>query len=349
MLCLLCVATCKLSGKHADVGAAVGNIGAQAATSARVRMVPPLVKQLVAALLLVLLLAHRLTSVPGYIALALAAAYAFTFFDGSEARPRGRFSRTWHQRFARWGQRYYASRGLGPDVLFEDGGRPSPDSQYIFAVHPHGVASFCHLATWLSPAFLACCPAEQRRALGASSLFMVPFLRDIILACGGVAASRPVASACLREGYSLTVVPGGEREQINTRHGAHSVYLRRRKGFCRLALAHGVPLVPVYCFGETDTYRTSAFALGFRRWLAAATTIALPLAFGPSWLNPLRPFPSRLTLVVGAPLPTPPPGAAPPTEQQVDELHAAYVRALTELFERRKAQLGYGSAKLVVV
>jgi 1-acyl-sn-glycerol-3-phosphate acyltransferase len=274
----------------------------------------------------------------------LSAAYAFTLADGSEARPGARFSSAWHGRFSSFARTLLTRLGLGPDVIFDEA--LSPAAQRIFAIHPHGVMSFCHVITWCAPAFLAVCPPERRRALGASSIFMLPIIRDIVLASGGVLASRPVAHKSLQAGYSLTVVPGGEREQIKTRRGEHSLFLQKRKGFCRLALAHGVPLIPCYCFGETDTYHCSSFAFGLRLWLATATTIAVPLASGPSWLNPLRPHPVRLTLCVGAPIEVE--HVAEPTSAQVDAVHAKYVAALREMFDRRKAELGYAEATLTV-
>ena len=137
-----------------------------------------------------------------------------------------------------------------------------PDAQRIFAIHPHGVMSFCHAITYCAPAMLAASPASKRRALGASAIYAIPIVRDIVLACGGVSASREPANRCLKKGYSLTIVPGGEREQLMAAQEEQCVFLKDRKGFCRLALRHGVPLVPCYCFGESELYDQSHFAFG---------------------------------------------------------------------------------------
>jgi len=42
-------------------------------------------------------------------------------------------------------------------------------------------------------------------------------------------------------------------EQVETIYGRERVYLNNRRGFLRLAIIHGVPVVPSYTFGSSDT------------------------------------------------------------------------------------------------
>lgn len=147
-----------------------------------------------------------------------------------------------------------------------------PSARYIFGTHPHGVMSLHHMGTMLCPAvceigksFSDLSPISTRRDLAASVLFRIPLLRELALSAGAVDAGRQTASRMLEEGYSLAIVVGGEQEQILSREGEHLVFVGSRKGHIKLALRYGVPLVPCYCFGETDLYFQSRFALGLRR------------------------------------------------------------------------------------
>lgn len=49
----------------------------------------------------------------------------------------------------------------------------------------------------------------------------------------------------LKEGKSVGIVVGGEQEQILNTAGTHLVYVTKRRGFVRLALQHGVPVVSI--------------------------------------------------------------------------------------------------------
>ena len=45
--------------------------------------------------------------------------------------------------------------------------------------------------------------------------------------------------------------------------GRERVYVRRRKGFVKLALRYGYTIYPIYTFGESHTYRiVSRFSKG---------------------------------------------------------------------------------------
>ena len=88
-----------------------------------------------------------------------------------------------------------------------------------------------------------CSFARPRPRQTGQVLFRIPGFRELALAAGSVDASRPVAKRMLREGKSLGILVGGEREQLMSRHGRQAVFIRTRKGFCKLALEFGVPVV----------------------------------------------------------------------------------------------------------
>lgn len=86
--------------------------------------------------------------------------------------------------------------------------------------------------------------------------FSIPFYREIILASGSVSSSQRSIDYILGKpegGNVVGIAPGGAAEaQYSNPGGNYELVLKRRKGFVRLALKHGSPIVPVFSFGEID-------------------------------------------------------------------------------------------------
>ena len=187
----------------------------------------------------------------------------------------------------------------------------------------------------------------DRRDLCASVLFFIPVFPEVLLWLGCVDASSATAHHNLRRGRSLLIFVGGEKEQLMTMPGRHQVYVSGRKGFVKLALEYGVPLVPMYTFGENEAYSTSSALMGFRRWLQRTLQLGVPLAWG-RW-GSFVPLPVPLHVEIGTPVPVGPPKKREDiTSQDIDALHAIFEASLRALFDRTKAKHGWPEATLEV-
>jgi 2-acylglycerol O-acyltransferase 2 len=184
------------------------------------------------------------------------------------------------------------------------------------------------------------------KTLGATVLFFIAFVREIALWTGGIDARRSVAEATLKRGESLLIVPGGEAEQIRTKYGRELVFLKKRKGFIRLAIRQGVPVIPVYAFGVADYYHTSDFLIGLRMWIMKQFQICVVLSSG-MWGSPCCPILTPTTIVFGEALNFD--QSDNPTAGQVDKAHAVYMEELKKLFDKHKKGLGYGDRELELV
>ena len=224
----------------------------------------------------------------------------------------------------------------------ETAARP-PDRAIIIGIHPHGVASDYRIL--VDGMLYEALPGRSLLSLAASVLFCIPLVRELSLWTRCIDASKPIASRALKKGHSLMVIPGGEKEQIDTRSGVEEVYLASRFGFVKLALSHGAALVPSYVFGCVDLYDTYTFAHAPREWLRKKLGICIPVYKGSFGFLPKR---VPLDMVVGAPIE--PQCATPgkPTDAEVAEAHAAYIRALKALFDEHKASFGFAQRELVV-
>mmetsp|Transcript_21684 Transcript_21684/g.35854 ORF Transcript_21684/g.35854 Transcript_21684/m.35854 type:complete len:327 (+) Transcript_21684:3-983(+) len=218
------------------------------------------------------------------------------------------------------------------------------EEQLIFAIHPHGTCSdyrifmdgmlhktFPKLRSW--------------RTLAAGVLFKLPLVRELALWTHCVDASRPVAMKQLDNGHSIFVVPGGEHEQLLTENGKEILYLRKRKGFVRLAIISGASLVPVYVFGASDLYHTSNVLFGLRFWLMKTLQICIPIFWGRFGM--LCPLNKPLDMVFGEPISVE--RNPKPSKEEISKVHEIYIKKLEELFEERKKDFGYGDRKLQIL
>lgn len=253
------------------------------------------------------------------------------------------------------------------------------DSQFVFCAFPHGCNSdFRALMDGiLAQVMPNLIQRDAVRTLAASILFKIPIVREITLWTGCIDASRKYAELALTKQKSLLIVPGGEQEQIRTTYGREKVYLSQRKGFIKLAMRKGVPVVPIYVFGVSDSYYTfhptnhedgKKFDWSFynlRYKLMKNFGICITICTG-LWGNPLCPLPKKTTIVFGKPIffePTTPSDkdstddsnsnptsrGFEPTKEELDEGHALFVKELTALFDSHKGRLGYGDRTLEII
>jgi len=275
------------------------------------------------------------------VTLPLLALYLASYLDGAEVRVKRvrawpAFSRHfWLFTFMR---RVYRQRVHVPAGL-------EAEEQIILALHPHG--SMADYRAILDGQLLDLLPAlrGKMRWLAASVLFRLPIVRELTLWTGCIDARRSVAESALRGGYSVGVLPGGEQEQLRTRYGRESVYLRKRFGFVKLALRFGVPLVPGYVFGCVDLYHTSSLLFSAREWLVRSLGVCVPVCFG-AWGVPMAPLAVPLNVVIGRPIKLP--RNPEPTDEDVARALDQYIAALRALFDENKARFGYADRELEV-
>lgn len=84
----------------------------------------------------------------------------------------------------------------------------------------------------------------------------MPFFRDLALSLGGCSSSAASIRHIIGTGSGKigSLVVGGAQESFFCRPGQYKFILHKRKGFVKLALQTGAPLVPVISFGETDLF-----------------------------------------------------------------------------------------------
>ena len=81
------------------------------------------------------------------------------------------------------------------------------------------------------------------RFAGASVVFLVPLIRELILLMGVRDAARSTLKRLLAAGHSVGVNPGGIWEMVMTDSSQEALHFQRGLGFVRLAMEMGRPLL----------------------------------------------------------------------------------------------------------
>ncbi len=169
-----------------------------------------------------------------------------------------------------------------------------------------------------------------------ATAFEVPGLAGLVRSLGWVAGDGAALEQALADGALVAVQPGGTREGCRSARHRYRVDWGRRTGYLRLALKHGLPIIPVACRGIDDGYvgLNNGYRLGRRVGMPAR----LPLWFGlgPLGLWPLSPpWPVRITQRIGRPVSLAELGLhAGADDQAMQRAHGMVIQRVQALLDR---------------
>lgn len=167
-----------------------------------------------------------------------------------------------------------------------------------------------HSLYWVAESWVAARAVFDRRGMAAPAcglaydlLFAVPWLGNQLRRTGVIPAASGEAESALCRGELVMVYPGGDLDACRVWSQRDRVELGGRRGFVRLALRAGVPVVPVVAHG--GQHMVVVLARGDR--LARAMRLpnlrinVFPILAGPpfgvvSILTPPLPLPAAITV-----------------------------------------------------
>jgi len=203
-----------------------------------------------------------------------------------------------------------------------------PDRQYLTCWHPHGALTFCAAMFTSKMAAQSTtdeCPGPRNWFVGiATLLFRFPFIGEYLTLVNARPVTQKMSDELLAAGRSLALQPGGIPEQVATDHRREQLVFPPNLGFCRLAMKHGVPLLPIYAFGENQVFTTYEWGRQMTAKLFDSFGVSVPL---------VNPLPNKVTLHMkwGEPVELSKSTEAP-EDHEVEKVFARYLVALGRLF-----------------
>jgi len=201
-------------------------------------------------------------------------------------------------------------------------------------------------------------PQRAMHALAHDFLFFDPLLRRYAVQMGALRAGHEGARHVFARNGLVLVYPGSDLETFRPWRDRGKVLLGGRKGFLRLAIRAGVPIVPVVSAGTHEQLvilsrgDRLARALHMHRW---ARTDVCPIVLSVPWgittgFAPYLPLPAQTTLSFGAPIAWPSLGPLDAESPAVLDRAYAQVEAtmqsmLDEMTKGRRPFLGQRTAR----
>ncbi len=216
-----------------------------------------------------------------------------------------------------------------------------------------------HNGGFLTPDTYTFCAAVLRR-LGTGELpyglahefaMSLPGFHQLIVPLGAVRASHENARRLFARGHKVLVYPGGDIDSMRAWRDRERVVFGSRRGYIRLALREGVPIIPVVSAGAHEGF----VVLDDGRWLARrlglgrlARIKVWPIVLSVPWgltigpPPPYLPLPTRIFQQILPPVRFDRTGAAAAEDAEYVEVchervHGAMQETLTRLCAERRS------------
>ncbi|KAK4876556.1 hypothetical protein RN001_009062 [Aquatica leii] len=220
----------------------------------------------------------------------------------------------------------------------------NPNKNYLFCCFPHGIIPFHYLAIFGLDAggFNKVFPNHRFYATSLHNSFFIPLFRELLLAFNISSVSEKSLNYLLNDssgGKAVCLVVGGSDEVTLACEKDYHIVLKKRKGFVRVALKNGSPLVPVFSFGINGVFKypQNQYIRRFQKWIRSFTKLNIIFFYGQGifqdWFG-FIPIIKSLTTIAGEPIDVI--KKENPTIEDIEELHQQFTNAIIKLFNDHK-------------
>ena len=184
-----------------------------------------------------------------------------------------------------------------------------PNGPVLYVAHPHGLFSMAPFLHWAAE--VTSWQTGRKVHIAIHSIFFrIPLVRELCEHFGAIEATDDGIREVLKKGDSVALLTGGIREVASTSPGRMQIFLKKRKGFARIAKDLGIPIVPVLTFGENELFPpiqgfwTDWVQSYLRSWFGLAIPLPTLESFW-NWFQLLRgPLSHQVETWIGEPVST---------------------------------------------
>lgn len=222
----------------------------------------------------------------------------------------------------------------------------------IFALEPHDILPYYCVMFNGSLDILPSNLRETAQVLMTGAIFKIPIMKHVYSYMGGAPVDKKTFKKKLQNGETVIFIPGGVQEVLllDPNNPEELVlFLQNRKGFVKLALENGSPIIPAFAFHAEGSYDSWIPRGKFFEKISRSIGF-LPLFFTGRYCIPLGiPKPVKIHIVIGKPIEVPRLGQNIERED-VKKYHDKFLQEMKNLFERHKhSEEGYGSRSLKIM
>jgi 2-acylglycerol O-acyltransferase 2 len=211
---------------------------------------------------------------------------------------------------------------------------------WVLCAFPHGVFPIANI---LSMVLVPILRGLYYNGLGATALLAIPLAGNMLGMMGMEDCSKAnVRQLMMKEKRSVALLPGGITEIFYTSQEQECIYIKKRKGFVKLALQAGHPIVPIYSFGNTDLLHCLTGKI-----LETISNV-LHVSVTTFWGRWGLPVPFRKPVVIACGMPIRLPTIAEPSNAEINYWHQKVIDGTIEVFETHKADFGWAHKTLHV-
>jgi 2-acylglycerol O-acyltransferase 2 len=215
----------------------------------------------------------------------------------------------------------------------------------IFTVEPHdvlpcGMHSFSDYCNFFT--------GHKTMGCVTSAIFRLPIMRHFLSWASASSAEKSNIEYLISKGYSPAICPGGVQEVLNMKSNKECVlFLNSRKGIVKLAIKHGLPLIPCFIFGQRKAFKFWVPQHPIMKMFSRFIGFVPMMYFGLFNLPFAQPKSTPLVNIIGKPIIVN--QNSNPTKEEVEKVQKQFIGSMIDIFETNKDQFDMKGVKLRII